>query len=269
MNEEDIRAADQRLNAVLKAYPVLVIAVSGGIDSLTLATIAHRQLSAAPLMVHALSPAVPAAATARVQELAAREGWNLEEIEAGEFEDPEYRANPYNRCYFCKSNLYRAICTLSDGQIASGANLDDLSDYRPGLIAASEQNVVHPFVEAGIDKATIRELARRHHLDAYADLPAQPCLASRVETGVPIRPHDMFFIDTLENALHRILGELATIRVRVRLNGVFVELGEVPDSQANAGVCDRAREICQNAGYHFMGITGYRQGSAFVKKAAV
>jgi len=255
---EEILAADLRLNAVLKNYPSLAIAVSGGIDSLTLAVIAHRLLPEAPLMVHALSPAVPAEATARVRGLAVREGWHLREIQAGEFEDPEYLANPYNRCYFCKSNLYRAIRGITAGQIASGANLDDLSDYRPGLVAASEHGVVHPFVEAKIDKATIRELARRHHLETYAALPAQPCLASRVETGVPIRPLDMLFIDRLEGALRRILGDLSTIRVRVRLNGVFVELGEIPGSDTNASVCEKARAICAEAGYHFMGVTGYR-----------
>ena len=103
-------------------------------------------------MVHALSPAVPVAATARVREMSEREGWDLREMGAGEFADPDYRANPYNRCYFCKSNLYRSIRTITDRRIASGANLDDLSDYRPGLQAAAERGVVHPFVEAAIDK---------------------------------------------------------------------------------------------------------------------
>ena len=105
-------------------------------------------------MVHARSPAVPLAATQRVRELAAQEGWNLEEINAGEFVDRDYRTNPYNRCYFCKSSLYRSIRALTERRIASGANVDDLSDYRPGLQAAAEQNVVHPFIDAGIDKAT-------------------------------------------------------------------------------------------------------------------
>lgn len=267
MNDQ-ISAANGRLLDVLARHRPLVVAVSGGIDSLTLAAIAHRH-DPATLMVHARSPAVPAEATARVRELAGREGWNLREIEAGEFEDPEYLANPYNRCYFCKTNLYRSIRCITEGKIASGANLDDLSDYRPGLVAASENGVVHPFVEAQISKAMIRELARGHQLKAYADLPAQPCLASRVETGVPIRPRDMFFIDRLEAALRRILGELATIRVRVRLSGVFVELGEIPAEAARDDVCAKARSVCAEAGYHFMGVKDYQQGSAFVNRAAV
>jgi uncharacterized protein len=263
MNGE-LLAAEKRLKEMLAGYSPLAIAVSGGVDSLTLATVAHRVLPVAPLMVHALSPAVPVAATARVRELSEREGWKLMEIGAGEFADPEYRANPYNRCYFCKSNLYRSIRTLTDRRIASGANLDDLSDYRPGLKAAAERDVVHPFVDAAIDKATIRQIARAYHLHDYSDLPAQPCLASRVETGLPIRADDLNFIDELESELKKTLGELSTIRVRIRKAGVYVELGEMPD-QATAPVLEEnARRYCEEAGYAFIAITAYRQGSAFV-----
>ena len=267
-NDASIAAAEKRLTDILMRYMPLSIAVSGGIDSLTLATVAHRVLSCAPLMVHALSPAVPAEASARVRELAAREGWNLKEISAGEFADPDYRSNPHNRCYFCKSNLYRSIGMLSDSHVASGANLDDLSDYRPGLQAATEQNVVHPFIEAGIDKATIRQLARVYQLHHYADLPAQPCLASRVETGVPIREGDLNFIDALENVLKRTLGELSTIRVRIRNAGVYVELGQMPTQEIIAALEGDARRFCQHANQRFMAIVPYRQGSAFIIRQA-
>ena len=255
-------AAETRLNEALTRHSPLAIAVSGGVDSLTLATVAHRRL-ASSLMVHALSPAVPMAATERVRELAAREGWELREIRAGEFADPDYRANPYNRCYFCKSNLYRAIRRITEQRIASGANLDDLSDYRPGLQAASEQQVVHPFVEARIDKATIRQIARAHGLQ-YAELPAQPCLSSRVETGLPIRVDDLTFIDDFESELRQMLGEFSTVRVRIRNPGVTIELGEMPDPETSPVLEEKARHVCQNAGYRFIGITAYRQGSAFV-----
>ena len=260
-------SADTRLTKVLASYSPLAIAVSGGVDSITLAAVAHRVSPVAPLMVHAISAAVPVAATERVRELAQRERWNLKEIKAGEFGDPDYRANPYNRCYFCKSNLYRSISALTDRQIASGANLDDLSDYRPGLQAASEQNVVHPFVDAKIDKATIRQIARMYQLDHYADLPAQPCLASRIETGVPIRANDLLFVDDFESALRQTLGEQSTIRVRVRLAGVYVELGEMPDSEITLALEEKARNICLKAGYQFKAISSYRQGSAFVNSA--
>ena len=256
--------AEKRLIEILAAYSPLAIAVSGGVDSLTLATVAHRALPVAPLMVHALSPAVPPAATRRVRHLAAQEGWDIKEIGAGEFENPDYRANPYNRCYFCKSSLYLSIRALTDRRIASGANLDDLSDYRPGLQAATEHGVFHPFIDAGIDKAAIRQIARIHQLQDYAELPAQPCLASRVETGVPIRAKDLSFIDNLESALRQTLGEHATIRVRMRMNGVHVELGEMPDQKIIQQLGEEIRAFCRNADYPFVAIAPYRQGSAFI-----
>lgn len=262
MNGE-LTAANIRLNEILRRYSPLAIAVSGGVDSLTLATAAHRALPVAPLVVHALSPAVPVAATARVRELAQQEGWNLRQIAAGEFADPDYRANPYNRCYFCKANLYRAIASITEWQIASGANLDDLSDYRPGLQAASERHIVHPFIDAGIDKATIRQLARVYDL-RYFDLPAQPCLASRVETGIPIQANDMIFIDGLESELRQTLGRLSTIRVRIRPSGVYVELDEILNQRTIPALEEKARHFCDRAGYQFMAITPYRRGSAFV-----
>ena len=120
MNAE-LATTEQRLNEILASHSPLAIAVSGGVDSLPLATVAHRILQVTPLMVHAVSPAVPVVATARVRELSEREGWDLREITAGEFADPDYRVNPYNRCYFCKSNLY---FSQAQGQSGQGLNLE-------------------------------------------------------------------------------------------------------------------------------------------------
>ena len=100
-------------------------------------------------------------------------------VDAGEFADPQYRANPVNRCFFCKANLYRTLGAMSDGIVASGTNCDDLSDYRPGLEAARLHNVRHPYVEAGIAKADVRTLAGELGLPEFAALPASPCLSSR------------------------------------------------------------------------------------------
>ena len=152
------------LAARLAPHATLAIAVSGGVDSMTLAAFAHRLHQSGGMgpveMIHAVSPAVPPAATERVRARASREGWRLTVTGAGEFDDSRYRDNPVNRCYFCKTNLYDRIRALTGGAIASGANLDDLGDYRPGLLAAAERAVVHPYIEAGMDKAAVRALAR-------------------------------------------------------------------------------------------------------------
>jgi uncharacterized protein len=219
--------ARQHLEAVLREIGPLTVAVSGGVDSLTLAALSHRVLGAGAAMVHAASPAVPAEATARVRAEAAREGWDLRVVEAGEFADPRYRANPVNRCFFCKTNLYGTIRTVTDRQIVSGANLDDLGEYRPGLDAAREHAVRHPYVEAGLDKAAVRALAREIGLGEVAELPSAPCLSSRVETGLRIEPETLAFIHAVEGMVGGALGASharRAVRCRVRAEGVVIEL---------------------------------------------
>lgn len=262
--EQDPHALNSRLVGVLRQYPDLAIAVSGGVDSMTLAFIAHRFLDKAPTMVHAVSPAVPAEATLRIRDFAAREGWRLSLVDAGEFADPAYRANPVDRCYFCKSNLYRRIGGLSAGTIASGTNLDDLGDFRPGLKAADEQHVVHPFVEARIGKSGIRALAHLHGLTDIAELPAQPCLASRVETGIRIDADDLAFIDMTERHIRRHVPAQANVRCRLTAAGVMIEIGGQGDIDLDE-IAERAASFCQSTGRAFAGLRPYRQGSAFIR----
>lgn len=255
------QAAEQSLVAAIDRHRALAVAVSGGVDSMTLAYVAHRFSRAQVSIVHAVSPAVPAQATQRVRDYAAREGWDLKVVGAGEFDDPRYRANPVNRCYFCKTNLYDRIQGLTEHAIASGANLDDLGDYRPGLKAAAEHAVVHPFVEAKIDKAHVRLIARHHGLDDLAELPAQPCLSSRVETGIAIDASDLAFIEQAESRLAGILPPGATIRCRITHQGVVIELGDETSTQAARAI---AVALCAQAGRKLVGLRNYRRGSAFI-----
>lgn len=224
-------SARVRLEGVLREIGPLAVAVSGGVDSLTLAALSHQVLGPGAEMIHAASPAVPEEATARVRGEAAREGWALRVVEAGEFADARYRANPVNRCFFCKTNLYGTIRMVTDRQIVSGANLDDLGEYRPGLDAAREHGVRHPYVEAGLDKAAVRALARELGLREVAELPSAPCLSSRVETGLRIEPETLAFIHAVEGmvggALDPVLGPSQArraVRCRVRAAGVVIEL---------------------------------------------
>src|SRR4029453_16533240 len=124
-------------------------------------------------------PAVPAAARTRVGAHAGKHGWPLALLDAGEQRDARYRANPVDRCYYCKTNLYARSREATPDTIAPGPNRDHLDDFRPGLRAASECDVVHPYVEAGIDKAAVYALAADLGLDALARLPAPPRPARR------------------------------------------------------------------------------------------
>ena len=264
-----ISALADRLAHVLDTCGGGAIAVSGGVDSMTLSSFAHRRLGgSAGRMIHAVSPAVPAAATARVRALAAKEGWRLDVINAGEFADERYRSNPVNRCFFCKSNLYQSLGAMADGVLLSGTNIDDLADYRPGLEAAADNDVRHPFVEAGLAKSDVRALARRLDLADLAELPASPCLASRVETGLRIEAADMVLIDGIETWLRDQLAP-KTVRCRLRPGGLVVELDPerltslTADQRLRlvAGVRSRFPKILGRD----IDVTAYRRGSAFIQ----
>lgn len=246
----------------------IAIAVSGGVDSLTLGVLAGRLASTRGEMFHARSAAVPPEATQRTRELARRERWKLHVIDAGEFGDPDYMANPANRCFHCKTDLYRAIRSQTAMQIVSGTNTDDLGEYRPGLQAAEHFGVRHPYVEAGIDKAAVRRIARTLDLDGIAELPASPCLSSRIETGIPIQTNLLSVVHRVERIVTNAL-QCGTVRCRIRAAGVVVELG--PDGLSR--LSDRNRPqlhaaiatLLQREGLeHPVSFEGYRNGSAFL-----
>jgi uncharacterized protein len=212
----------QALHSLLLSFGQVKVALSGGIDSLTLAIVAGRCLGENARMFHALSPAVPQAATERVKHMTRQENWRLELVDAGEMRDAHYLSNPYRRCYHCKRNLYSTLAT-GPGITLSGTNLDDLGDFRPGLQAAQEQAVRHPFVECTIGKQAIRRLCHSLGYPQLAELPASPCLASRVQTGLPIEAAVLTFIDRVEDMLREQLAP-QVVRCRIRADQIAVQL---------------------------------------------
>jgi pyridinium-3,5-biscarboxylic acid mononucleotide sulfurtransferase len=267
------QSVQPRLAAVLSSIEgSLAVAVSGGVDSVTLATFAHRASASRVEMFHAVSPAVPEDATERVERLAADQGWRLRIVDAGEFKDANYLANPVDRCFFCKSNLYGCIARSTDAQIVSGANLDDLREYRPGLEAAKRHSVRHPYLEAGVDKRAVRAVARDLGLGALSELPAAPCLSSRVETGIAIRMEVLKAIHAVERSIAKDFPA-GIIRCRVRAKRVVIEL----DEETLAAIAGKRQdEVRAQAERIFAGVAStldlsfepYRNGSAFVRLPA-
>lgn len=256
--------------ALLGGFPQVAVAVSGGVDSTTLAAVAAGHLGHRAEMFHAVSPAVPPDATRRLLDLARRRSWRLHLIDAAEFGDARYLQNPVNRCFFCKQSLYRAIAAATRAQIVSGTNADDLHDYRPGLDAAREARVRHPFAELGIEKAEIRRMARMLGLGTISELPGSPCLSSRVETGIAIDAETLRKIHASEMAIRGIV-DASTIRCRVRREGVVVELDQGSLERLAAESRRRIVEaVRQQFGPSAIGtvisFSSYRTGSAFVGK---
>ncbi|ODU06172.1 MAG: hypothetical protein ABS81_05485 [Pseudonocardia sp. SCN 72-86] len=251
---------------MLERYRPAAVAISGGVDSMTLAHVAHQVLGDDVEMFHAASPAVPADAGRRIRDHADRHGWRLRVVDAGEFTDERYLANPANRCFFCKSNLYGSLAALTGAQLLSGTNLDDLDDWRPGLEAADTYAVRHPFVVARMTKQDVRATAAAHGLHDLAELPSAPCLSSRVETGLRILPSRLRIVDAIESMLRDTLRP-TTVRCRMRATGVEVELDGGCLTRLDPERRDElTRRICEDHGVRAVEWTDYRRGSAFLKE---
>ena len=251
----------------------LAVAVSGGVDSVTLATFAHRAGGGARRDVsRRLARGAGGGDRPRARACRANEGWRLRIVDAGEFADANYLANPVDRCFFCKTNLYGCIARLT----RCADSLRRQSRRSQGLSAGARgrerHGVRHPYVEARIDKTAVRALARELGLGALSELPASPCLSSRVETGLAIRAEVLHAIHAVERGIARDFPA-ATVRCRVRAGRVMIEL----DPETLAAIAGpREDEARAEAALVFAGIAEtadlrfepYRLGSAFVHSRA-
>ena len=213
-DESLIRLRNQ-LIATLRTYGRVVVAFSGGIDSTIVAQAAFEAIGDAAAAVTAVSESLAEGELEAAKELAARIGIRHRVIYTHEFSNPEYRKNGLDRCYFCKSELYERLGAILNELgaeiIASGANLDDMGEYRPGLRAAFEHGVRHPLQECGLTKAHVRALARAWGLPTW-DKPATPCLSSRIAYGEEVTPERSQMVDEAEHWLRK--RGFAILRVR-------------------------------------------------------
>ena len=205
----------------------VAVAFSGGVDSTLVAVAAHRVLGEKALVVTAVSPALAKRELEETIRLAETFGFAHRIIHTNEMDREGYVANSPQRCYFCKTELYTELTALAEKEaiewVVNGANTDDIGDYRPGMIAASEHRVRSPMVEAGLTKADVRAIARSLDIPIW-DKPAQPCLSSRVPYGTPVTVENLSKIEQAEDYL-RGLG-LKEIRARHHDRLCRIEVGE-------------------------------------------
>ncbi len=215
----------EQLRETLRAYGSCVIAYSGGVDSVFLAKVAQDVLGERALAVIADSPSLPRSELEEALALGQRFGFSVRVVKTGEFQNTAYLANPVNRCYFCKHELFTALEPLARaegfGVIAYGENASDVGDFRPGAKAAGEFQVRAPLKEAGLTKAEIRELSASLGLPT-ADKPQMACLSSRIPYGEVVSPAKLSMIERAE----AVLRDLGFHDVRVRHH----ELGSWPET---------------------------------------
>ena len=205
----------------------VAVAFSGGVDSTLVAVAAHRVLGEKALVVTAVSPALAKRELEETIRLAETFGFAHRIIHTNEMDREGYVANSPQRCYFCKTELYTELTALAEKEaiewVVNGANTDDIGDYRPGMVAASEHRVRSPMVEAGLTKADVRAIARSLDIPIW-DKPAQPCLSSRVPYGIPVTVENLSKIEQAEDYL-RGLG-LKEVRARHHDRLCRIEVGE-------------------------------------------
>jgi uncharacterized protein len=241
------------------------VAVSGGVDSTFVLKVAHDTIGDRVLALTTTSPTMPDQDRVTAIKMAGEIGARHLVIDSNELEIPGYAANPINRCYLCKSNLFE-VCEakatqLGIGEIVDGLNLDDLHDYRPGMKAAAERRVRHPLVEAELTKVEIRALSRSMGLETW-DRPASPCLSSRFPYGTEITPDGLRKVAEGEKVLHSLGFRVARVRYHGDVARVEVERDKLPQMM-EPEVRDVVERELKRIGFGSVTIDpkGFRSGS--------
>jgi uncharacterized protein len=266
MQSMTLEEKEQRLEELLKELAPVVVAFSGGVDSSYLAYKAHRVLGPQALAVTAESASVPSQQRRMAAQVVSLIGIAHKVVYSQELERAEYSANPFDRCYYCKDELFTKLQAIAAEcgavTIVDGLNADDLGDFRPGRKAGEKHQVRSPLMEVGLTKSDIRKLSRRAGLPT-ADQPASACLSSRFPYGVPITEEKLRVVDQGEEAL-RAMG-FRVFRVRHHEHLARLEFGPEDLKKAlNPEIAGRLAALFKGLGYKYvtLDLEGYRTGSA-------
>lgn len=259
------------MRAALRAYGAVIVAYSGGVDSAVVMAVAYQELGgrsatagngSGALACIGVSPSYPAREMRDAVALADEIGVPYRLVETEEYLDPNYAANPNNRCYFCKSELHNRLHEILQqedwGIVCDGTNASDVGDDRPGMVAARERGVRSPLLEAGITKSEVRAIARHLGLPVW-DKPAMACLSSRVPHGTPIDPQLLRQIEAAED----VLVALGLRQFRVRHHDEIARL-ELPPQDFPTVLANYEQIVAgiKAAGYRYvtLDLAGFRSG---------
>ena len=258
-------ASEQTLRDLMRWFGKVLVAYSGGVDSTYLSAVANDELGKDALCILGVSQSVSHEQKTQARRIAGELRLNFREIETDELSDPVYQANPTNRCYFCKSELFAKLSSIANehgiDHVLDGTNADDLRDHRPGRIAASENGVRSPLGEIGLTKADIRELSLARSLETW-NKPASPCLSSRVAYGVPVTIERLSQVERAEAFIRsfgfrefrvRSHGELARIEIAKD------EMPRVADGDFFASTTEKLKSL--GFKYVTLDLGGFRSGS--------
>jgi uncharacterized protein len=262
---ETAEEKERQLFEKLAEIPSLIVALSGGADSAYLAWAAQRALGTRALSVTALSPSYSAHDRNIVEDFVRAQNIHHQFVETREMENPAYRANAADRCFYCKDELFSVLDALALQRgftaTAYGVNADDTLDFRPGHRAAKEHRVLAPLLDVGMRKSEIRALSRRAGLPTW-DRPASACLASRVPYGTEVTPERLSLVERGEAALRALGFRQFRVRLHDKLGRVEIALDEMPRALSPDMAAAIAKEL-KAAGFAYVSLDleGYRQGS--------